>query len=109
MLGFLPGFAYLGGLGPDLAPPRRAVPRPRGPAGSLALAGGLAALYPGDSPGGWHLLGRAPLCLFDPGRDPSVPFAVGDRLRIAPVDRATFDGLVAAGPSWPRPGTEAAG
>jgi len=103
MLGFLPGFAYLGGLDPDLAVPRRADPRPRVPKGSLAIAGGLAALYPSDSPGGWHLIGRTPLSLFDPNRAPPVAFAPGDRVSLRPIDPDTFARLAAAPDLWPRP------
>jgi len=68
LLGFAPGFPYLAGLDPRLHTPRLAVPRPRVPAGSVAIGGEHAGIYPLASPGGWNLLGRASLALFDPGR-----------------------------------------
>lgn len=82
LIGFAPGFAYLAGLDPRLELPRRATPRPRVPAGSLAIAGRYTAVYPFDSPGGWHLLGRiegAPM--FGPG---GARLALGDRVRFVP-------------------------
>ena len=81
MLGFLPGFAYLGGLPAALEMPRLATPRPRVPAGSLAIAGRMAAIYPWDSPGGWRLLGRTGVALFDAGNAarPAL-LAPGDRV-----------------------------
>ena len=81
MLGFLPGFAYLGGLPAALEMPRLATPRPRVPAGSLAIAGRMAAIYPWDSPGGWRLLGRTGVGLFDAGNAarPAL-LAPGDRV-----------------------------
>jgi len=98
MLGFLPGFAYLDGLDPALHLPRRATPRPRVPAGAVAIAGTMAAVYPSASPGGWHLLGRCPLRLFDPAADPPTPLAAGDRLRFERIDAAGFARLAAAPP-----------
>lgn len=82
MLGFLPGFPYLGGLPASLEMPRLATPRPRVPAGSVAIAGRMGAIYPWDSPGGWHLVGRSPVTLFDAARaDRPALFAPGDRVR----------------------------
>jgi biotin-dependent carboxylase-like uncharacterized protein len=81
-VGFAPGFAYLSGLSPALgAIPRRSRPRSRVPAGSVALAGGFAAVYPRPSPGGWQLVGRTGLRLFDPTRPPFALLAPGDRVR----------------------------
>ena len=78
-IGFAPGFAYLVGLDPRLHLPRRATPRPRVPAGSLALAGGFTTVYPFASPGGWHLIGRA---IDAPMFDATGPrLALGDRVR----------------------------
>ncbi|MEO0036291.1 MAG: hypothetical protein RLZZ501_2314 [Pseudomonadota bacterium] len=97
MLGFLPGFAYLDGLDPALHRPRRASPRPRVPAGAVAIAGSRAAVYPAASPGGWHLLGRCPLVLFDPHASPPTPFAAGDQVRFERIDAAAFARLAADG------------
>lgn len=86
MLGFLPGFAYLGGLPAALEMPRLATPRTRVPAGSLAIAGRMAAVYPWDSPGGWRLVGRTGVGLFDGGNAtrPAL-LAAGDRVRFRAV------------------------
>lgn len=84
LLGFVPGFAYLGELDPSLALPRRTPPRQRVPAGSVAIAGEQTAVYPLDTPGGWHLIGRTDLVLFDPRRDRPALLAVGDRVRFVP-------------------------
>lgn len=92
-IGFAPGFAYLGGLDERLTLPRRTSPRARVPAGSVAIAAGQSALYPQPSPGGWHLLGRCPLTLFDPQAHPMSPFRVGRRVRCEPIDEATFEAL----------------
>lgn len=89
-IGFAPGFAYLGELDERLALPRRATPRTRVPAGSLAIAERQCAVYPHASPGGWHLLGLTPARLFDPQRQPPCPLAVGDRVRFLPVDEAAY-------------------
>jgi KipI family sensor histidine kinase inhibitor len=77
-MGFAPGFAYLTGVAPRLALPRRASPRPRVPAGALAIAGGYTAVYPFASPGGWHLLGRVDVPMF--GAD-GPRLRLGDRVR----------------------------
>jgi len=89
-IGFAPGFAYLGELDERLALPRRATPRTRVPAGSLAIAERQTAVYPQASPGGWHLLGRTAQLLFDPHREPPCPLAVGDLVRFLPIDEATY-------------------
>lgn len=86
MLGFMPGFAYLGPVAPELALPRRATPRPRVPAGSVAIAAGQTAVYPAATPGGWHLLGRAAVRLFDPLADPPARIRPGDRVRFVAAD-----------------------
>ncbi len=109
LLGFTPGFPYLGGLDPRLACPRLDSPRLRTPAGSVAIAGPQAGIYPVESPGGWRVLGRTPLRLFDPAPGASRPFllAAGDGLRFVPVEREAFDETaraVAAG-AW-RPEVE---
>lgn len=84
LLGFAPGFAYLGDLDPSLVLPRRSEPRIRVPAGSVAIAGAQTAVYPLATPGGWHLIGRTPLRLFDPQRDPPALLRSGDRVRFEP-------------------------
>ncbi|KAI5914547.1 5-oxoprolinase subunit PxpB [Thauera sp. 2A1] len=85
MLGFLPGFPFMGDLPRKLRLPRRAEPRVRVPPGSVAIATGLTAIYPWESPGGWHLLGRCPVPLFDARRDSPSLLAAGDRVRFVPV------------------------
>jgi KipI family sensor histidine kinase inhibitor len=80
-LGFSPGFPYLVGLDPSLEVPRRDTPRTSIPAGSVGLAGGQTGIYPTASPGGWRLIGRTEVTLFDPGRDPPALLAPGGRLR----------------------------
>ncbi|WP_460813589.1 5-oxoprolinase subunit PxpB [Luteimonas pelagia] len=84
MIGFAPGFPYLLGLDPALALPRLATPRTHVPAGSVAIGGAQTGIYPREGPGGWRLLGRTPLRLFDPARDPPALLAPGDRVRFLP-------------------------
>ncbi len=84
-LGFVPGFAYLGPLDPTLVLPRRDTPRPRVPAGSVAIGGAQTAVYPLVTPGGWHLLGRTEVPLFDPASDEPARLAAGDRVRFQPT------------------------
>jgi 5-oxoprolinase (ATP-hydrolysing) subunit B len=81
MLGFTRGFPYLAGLDPALRLPRRPTPRPRVPAGAVAIAGEHCGIYPSASPGGWHLLGRVDVEVFDPRREPAALFSPGDRVR----------------------------
>lgn len=86
VVGFLPGFAYLHTLAPELRLRRRATPRTRVPAGSVAIAEDMTAVYPVESPGGWHLLGQAvDVRPFDPTRSPPTLFSPGDRVRFRPV------------------------
>lgn len=96
MLGFLPGFPFMGDLPERLRLPRRSQPRVRVPAGSVAIAGGLTAIYPWQSPGGWHLLGRCPVPLFDAGRASPSLLAVGDRVRFEPIPTDEYERLVRA-------------
>lgn len=86
-LGFAPGFPYLSGLDGRLATPRRTEPRIRIPAGSVAIAGSQAGIYPVEIPGGWNVIGRTPLRLFPPAR-----LSVGDRVRFVPIPAEEFDG-----------------
>lgn len=93
MLGFLPGFPFMGDLPEALRLPRRAEPRVRVPAGSVAIATGLTAIYPWESPGGWHLLGRCPVPLFDAARASPSLLAAGDWVRFEPVSTTEFERL----------------
>ena len=93
MLGFLPGFPYLGGLDERLFTPRLPSPRTRIPAGSVGIGGEQTGIYPMESPGGWQLIGRTPLCLFAPGRE--LPYAAGDSIRFVPIDAREFERLAA--------------
>jgi inhibitor of KinA len=94
-LGFTPGFPYLGGLDPGLATPRLDSPRARIPAGSVAIGGVQTGIYPVESPGGWRIVGRTPLRLFDPRVESPFLLDPGDGLRFVPVDQATFDAIAA--------------
>jgi KipI family sensor histidine kinase inhibitor len=85
MLGFIPGFAYLGTVDDRIAAPRLDTPRLRVPGGSVAIAGQQTGIYPRDSPGGWRIVGRSPLRVFDPDRTPSALLSPGDMVRFAPV------------------------
>lgn len=84
-VGFLPGFPYLGPLDPALHLPRRSRPRQAVPPGSVAIAGEYSGIYPWQSPGGWHLIGRTDVTLFDPGLDPPTRLAPGGRVRFVPA------------------------
>lgn len=85
MLGFSPGFAFLGTLPPSLEVPRRDVPRTHVLAGSVAIAGRQTGVYPTDSPGGWNLIGYTDAVLWDPRADPPTPLMPGRRVRFVPV------------------------
>ena len=85
LVGFVPGWAYLGDLDPALVLPRRAIPRTRVPAGSVGIAGAQTGVYPLATPGGWHLIGRTSVVLFDPAADPPAKLAAGDRVRFVPT------------------------
>ncbi len=87
--GFAPGFGYLTGLPARYEVPRRATPRSAVPAGSVALAGPYTGVYPRSSPGGWQLLGRTALPLWDTGRTPAALLAPGTRVRFTPVRAGT--------------------
>ena len=97
MLGFAPGFPYLLGLDPALWVPRRATPRTRVPAGSVAIGGAQTGIYPRELPGGWHLIGRTPMALFDPARDSPCLLAPGDRVRFGVIDASEFARLAGRG------------
>jgi len=91
MIGFAPGHPYIGGLDQRLAVPRRASPRLRVEAGSVAIANAQTAIYPFAIPGGWNVIGRTPLALFDPARDPASLLQPGDAVVFVPIARAEFD------------------
>lgn len=93
MLGFLPGFCYLGGLDERLHTPRLSEPRVSIPAGSVGIAGAQTGIYPLPSPGGWQLIGRTPLRLYDPRREKPILLDAGVRLQFYPIDRAEYDRL----------------
>ncbi len=84
-VGFVPGFPYLGLVPAELALPRRPTPRLRVPAGSVAIAGRQTGIYPADTPGGWHLIGRTDLPAWDPAREPPTLMEPGARVRFVPV------------------------
>ncbi len=90
MLGFLPGFAYMGSLPEQLRLPRRATPRARVPAGSVAIVADMTAVYPLESPGGWHLIGSTPIKLWDMARHEEPLLQPGDRVHFVPVGSAEF-------------------
>lgn len=94
MLGFLPGYPYMGGLPAELVLPRRQNPRIKVPAGALAIAMSMAAIYPLESPGGWHLLGRTPVPLWDLRRDPPALLQPGDKVQFVPIPLDQYEELV---------------
>lgn len=90
MLGFLPGFPYLGGMDERLATPRLKSPRTRIEAGSVGIGGSQTGIYPLPSPGGWQLIGRTPLKLYDPQRDKPVLYKAGDYIRFVQISKEQF-------------------
>ncbi len=92
-LGFSPGFAYLSGLPDQLRTPRKSTPRRIVPAGSVAIAGSQAGVYPLNSPGGWQVIGRTPLTMFNPKSEEPTRLLVGDTVRFLPIGKAELDGL----------------
>jgi inhibitor of KinA len=95
MIGFTPGFPFLGGLDDRLATPRLETPRTKVPAGSVGIANNQTGMYPVESPGGWRLIGRTPLTLFAPGRANPFLYRAGDRIKYVPVSREEFDRIKA--------------
>jgi len=91
VLGFMPGLAYVAGLDPTLYLPRRAQPRVRLPRSTVAIAMDMTTIYPFESPGGWHLIGRTPLMMFDQRKEQPVLLAPGDSIAFRRIDRKTFD------------------
>jgi inhibitor of KinA len=92
-IGFVPGFTFLAGLPKNLTTPRRDVPRKEIPAGSVGIGGAQTGIYPLRSPGGWNLIGRTPLKLFDPTNDPPTLLCPGDRVRFRTITREEFESL----------------
>ena len=95
VVGFVPGFPYMARVDPRLALPRRSSPRQKVPAGSVAIAAGQTGIYPAETPGGWHLIGRTPVKPYDGSRAEPFLFKAGDSVRFYPIDAAAFR-------SWPR-------
>jgi len=93
MIGFLPAFPYLGGMDERLFTPRLQNPRVRIPAGSVGIGGEQTGIYPVESPGGWQLIGRTPLMLFDPQTPEKSLYQAGDRIRFVPIDAAEYQRL----------------
>lgn len=93
MLGFQPGFAYMGAVDPRIAAPRREVPRVHVPAGSVGIAARQTGVYPVASPGGWQLVGQTPVRIFDMSRSDPFLLAAGDLVRFEPIDEASYDRL----------------
>lgn len=91
MLGFTPGFPYMGGMDSSIATPRLATPRTLIPAGSVGIAGAQTGVYPISSPGGWQLIGRTPLKLFDVNRDEPFLLAAGQRVRFVPISAEEYE------------------
>ena len=90
MMGFTPGFTYLGGMSKGIATPRLQTPRVVVPAGSVGIADEQTGIYPTESPGGWQLIGRTPIRLFDPDRDPPVAVETGDYMRFVQVVESEY-------------------
>lgn len=95
MLGFTPGFTYLGGMDETIATPRLKTPRVKIPAGSVGIAGGQTGVYPVDSPGGWQLIGRTPVRMYDPGRQVPILPQAGQYIKFYPISRGEYDTIAA--------------
>ena len=90
MLGFIPGFTYLGGMDPRIATPRLSSPRTLIPAGSVGIAGEQTGTYPSDSPGGWQIIGRTPVTMYDMSKVQAALLNAGDYVRYVPIDESEF-------------------
>ena len=95
MLGFTPGFTYLGGMDEAIATPRLKTPRVKIPAGSVGIAGSQTGVYPIDSPGGWQLIGRTPVRMYDAGRATPILPQAGQYIKFYAIDQAEFDKIAA--------------
>ena len=90
MIGFMPGFPYLGGMSPKIVMPRKATPRAKIPAGSVGIAGNQTGIYPAESPGGWQIIGKTPLKLFEPTREPPALLRAGDYITFVSITTKEF-------------------
>ncbi|PKI16734.1 5-oxoprolinase subunit PxpB [Colwellia sp. 12G3] len=89
-IGFAPGFAYLGEVDERIAMPRLTTPRLKVPKGAIAIADRQTAVYPAESPGGWHIIGLCPIDMFNPLAEPTMPIEVGDRVKFVPIDKQQY-------------------
>jgi len=100
MLGFIPGFTYLGGMDPRIATPRLSSPRTLIPAGSVGIAGAQTGTYPSDSPGGWQIIGRTPVTMYDMSKEQAALLSAGDYVRYVPIDEAEYNRIKALGTDY---------
>ena len=100
MLGFIPGFTYLGGMDPRIATPRLSSPRTLIPAGSVGIAGEQTGTYPSDSPGGWQIIGRTPVTMYDMSKEQAALLSAGDYVRYVPIDEAEYNRVKALGSDY---------
>ncbi len=114
MLGFTPGFTYLGGMSDKIATPRLQQPRVKIPAGSVGIAGKQTGVYPIDSPGGWQLIGRTPVKMYDPDREVPILPQAGQYIKFKAISQAEYDQIAAEVgkgtykcATWPHKGKEA--
>jgi KipI family sensor histidine kinase inhibitor len=98
--GFAPGFAYLGTLPPDMRVSRLATPRTRTPSGSVGVAEAMSGIYPAELPGGWRVIGRTPVTLFDPRRDPPAYLVAGDVVRFEAIPATDWDARAVSSERW---------
>lgn len=97
MIGFAPGFPYLGGMNEKIACPRKEIPSAKIPAGSVGIAGIQTGIYPIETPGGWQIIGQTPLKLFDANRNPPALIKAGNKLRFVAITEDEFDEMKGAG------------
>jgi len=100
MLGFIPGFTYLGGMDSRIATPRLSSPRTLIPAGSVGIAGEQTGTYPSDSPGGWQIIGRTPVTMYDISKAQAALLKAGDYVRYVPIDESEFHRIKALGTDY---------
>ena len=100
MLGFIPGFTYLGGMDPRIATPRLSSPRTLIPAGSVGIAGEQTGTYPSDSPGGWQIIGRTPVTMYDMSKAQVALLNAGDYVRYVPIDESEFHRIKSLGSDY---------